>query len=138
MNALPRAAAAFAGLALALAARAQADFSKIEVQAQRLTDSVHMLVGAGGNLAVCIGEDAVFVVDDQYAPMTEKITAAIAKLTPRPVKFILNTHWHGDHTGGNENFGKTGALIVAHENVRKRMGVEQFIEAFNMRTQPSP
>ena len=114
------------------------DFSKYEIKTQKIADTVYMLEGAGGNLGVSIGEDAVFVIDDQYAPMTEKITAAIAKITPKPVKFILNTHWHGDHTGGNENFGKAGALIVAHENVRKRMSVEQFIETFNMRTPPSP
>jgi glyoxylase-like metal-dependent hydrolase (beta-lactamase superfamily II) len=122
---------------VASAAFAQ-DFSKIEVQTTKLTDNVYMLTGAGGNLGVSVGEDSVFIVDDQYAPMTDKISAAIAKITPKPVRFILNTHWHGDHTGGNENFGKTGALIVAHENVRKRMSVEQFIEAFNMRTSASP
>ena len=123
--------------AVATAAFAQ-DFSKVEIQATKLTDTLYMLVGAGGNIGVSAGEDAVFVIDDQYAPLSEKITAAIAKLTPKPVKFIVNTHWHGDHTGGNENFGKAGALIVAHDNVRKRMSVEQFIEAFNMRTPPAP
>ena len=123
--------------AVATAAFAQ-DFSKVEIQATKLTDTLYMLAGAGGNIGVSAGEDAVFVIDDQYAPLSEKITAAIAKLTPKPVKFIVNTHWHGDHTGGNENFGKAGALIVAHDNVRKRMSVEQFIEAFNMRTPPAP
>src|SRR5258706_9143076 len=97
-----------------------------------------MLTGAGGNIGVSAGEDAVFVIDDQYAPLTDRITAAIAKITPKPVRFVLNTHWHGDHTGGNENFGKGGSLIVAHENVRKRMSVEQFIEAFNMRSPAAP
>jgi len=114
------------------------DFSKIEITTTKLTDSVYMLTGAGGNLGVSVGEDSVFIIDDQYAPMTDKISAALAKITPKPVRFVLNTHWHGGHTGGNENFGKTGSLIVAHENVRKRMSVEQFIEAFNMRTNASP
>jgi len=114
------------------------DFSKAEVQALKLTDTVYMLTGAGGNLGVSAGEDTVFIIDDQYAPMTGKITAAIAKISAKPVQFVLNTHWHGDHSGGNENFGKAGSIIVAHENVRKRMSVEQFIEAFNMRTPPSP
>ena len=119
-------------------ALAQTDFSKVEVQTVKVTDTVYMLMGAGGNLGVSAGEDTVFLIDDQYAPMTEKIAAAIAKISAKPVQFILNTHWHGDHTGGNENFGKGGSIIVAHENVRKRMSVEQFIEAFNMRTPPSP
>ena len=136
MNAM-RLALLLGAACVALACAAQ-DFSKAEVKAHRLTDTVYMLEGYGGNLGVSVGADAVFVIDDQYAPMTEKLAAAIAKLSPKPVKFILNTHWHGDHTGGNENFGKAGSLIVAHENVRKRMGVEQFIEHFNMRTPPSP
>lgn len=130
--------ASLAALLLAASiARAQ-DFSKVEIKATRITDSVHMLEGWGGNLGVSVGEDAVFVIDDQYAPLTEKIKAAIAKLTPRPVRFVLNTHWHFDHTGGNENFGQAGALLVAHENVRKRMGSEQFIEFLRMATKPSP
>lgn len=122
----------------ALPAVAQQDFSKVEVKTQKLGDSVYMLEGAGGNLGVSIGEDAVFVVDDQYAPMAPKIQAAIAALTAKPVKFILNTHWHGDHTGGNETFGKAGAIIVAHENVRRRMSSEQFIELFKSKVAASP
>jgi len=129
---------ALCAAAASLPALAQTDFSKIEVQTVKLTDTVYMLVGAGGNLGVSAGEDTVFVIDDQYAPMTEKIAAAIAKISAKPVQFVLNTHWHGDHTGGNENLGKAGSIIVAHENVRKRMSVEQFIEAFNMRTPPAP
>ncbi len=97
-----------------------------------------MLVGAGGNLGLSVGEDAVFLVDDQYAPLTPKIQAAIAKLTAKPVKFVLNTHWHGDHTGGNENFGKAGAIIVAHRNVRARMDSEQFIEFLGAKATRSP
>jgi glyoxylase-like metal-dependent hydrolase (beta-lactamase superfamily II) len=130
--------AAIGSLACVAVSCVAQDFSKAEVTATKLTDTVYMLTGYGGNLGVSVGPDAVFVIDDQYAPMSEKITAAIAKLSPKPVKFILNTHWHGDHTGGNENFGKAGSLIVAHENVRKRMGVDQFIEFFNMRTAPAP
>ena len=122
----------------ALPAFAQQDFSKVEIRTEKLSDSVYMLVGAGGNLGLSVGDDAVFLVDDQFAPLTPKIEAAIAKLTSKPVKFVLNTHWHGDHTGGNENLGKAGALIVAHENVRKRMSVENFIEFLGMKTQPDP
>ena len=119
-------------------ALAQQDFSKVEIKAQKLNATTYMLVGAGGNLGLSVGEDAVFLVDDQFAPLTPKIQAAIAAITPRPVKFVLNTHWHFDHTGGNENFGKAGALIVAHRNVRKRMDSEQFIEFLRMTEKRQP
>jgi glyoxylase-like metal-dependent hydrolase (beta-lactamase superfamily II) len=128
-----------AALLAALPAAAQdQDFSKVEIKATPLTDHVYMLMGAGGNLAVSAGEDAVFLVDDQFAPLTEKIGAAIAKISPKPVKFVINTHWHFDHTGGNENLGKGGTLIFAHENVRRRMDSEQFIAFMNMKQPPSP
>ena len=129
--------AACALLAPATAA-AQRDLSKVEIATKPLGDGLYVLEGAGGNMAVSVGEDAVFLVDDQYAPLTEKIVAAIAKLTPKPVRFVLNTHWHGDHTGGNENLGRAGAIVVAHDNVRRRMSVEQFNEVFNSKTPPSP
>jgi cyclase len=122
----------------ALPAVAQQDLSKVEIRAEKLAPTVYMLVGAGGNVGLSAGEDAVFLVDDQFAPLTPKIEAAIAKITPKPVRFVLNTHWHFDHTGGNENLGKAGALIVAHENVRKRMSVENFIEFLGMKTKPDP
>jgi len=119
-------------------ALAQNDFSKAQIQAQKLSASTYMLTGAGGNLALSVGDDAVFLVDDQYAPMVPKIKAAIAKLTKKPVKFVLNTHWHFDHTGGNESFGKAGAVIVAHDNVRKRMSTEQVIAFLGMPVKPAP
>ncbi len=122
----------------AAAASAQEDFSKVEIQTEKLADTVYMMTGSGGNLGVSVGEDAVFVIDDQFAPLTPKIQAAIAKLTDKPVKFVLNTHWHFDHTGGNENVGKAGAIIVAHENVRKRLSAEGFIEFLGMKTKPEP
>jgi glyoxylase-like metal-dependent hydrolase (beta-lactamase superfamily II) len=131
--------AAIAILALAASpALAQRDFSRVEIKATRLTDSTYMLTGAGGNIGLSVGEDAVFLIDDQYAPLTDRINAAIAKITPKPVRFVLNTHWHGDHVGGNENFGRAGAILVAHENVRKRMGTEQFIEFSRSRVPASP
>jgi glyoxylase-like metal-dependent hydrolase (beta-lactamase superfamily II) len=77
---------------------------------------------------VSVGPDGVFLIDDQYAPLTDRILEAIGRITPEPVRFVLNTHWHGDHTGGNENLGRAGAVIVAHENVRERMSVEQVLE----------
>ena len=97
-----------------------------------------MMVGSGGNLALSAGADQTFLVDDQFAPLTPKITAAIAAVTPKAVAFVLNTHWHFDHTGGNENFGKAGSVIVAHDNVRRRMDSEQLIEFLGMKTKPSP
>lgn len=127
--------------ALALFAQiaiAQQDFSKVEIKTEKLSDTVYMMTGAGGNLGLSAGPDAVFLIDDQFAPLTPKIKAAILKITKRPVKFLLNTHWHFDHVGGNENLGKGGVLIFAHENVRKRMSTEQFIEFLGMKTKPDP
>ncbi len=117
---------------------AQQDFSKVQIKTEKLSATTYMMTGEGGNLGLSIGEDAVFVIDDQFAPLTSKIKAAIAKLTKKPIKFVLNTHWHFDHTGGNENIGKAGALIVAHENVRKRMSTEGFIKFFGMKTKAGP
>lgn len=127
-----------AALLLAWPATAQRDMSKAEIKAEKLADTVWMFTGYGGNIGVSAGEDAVFLVDDQFAPLTAKIQAAISAISPRPVKFVLNTHWHGDHTGGNENFGKAGALVIAHDNVRKRMNSEQFLEHLRMATKPQP
>jgi cyclase len=109
----------------------------VQIQTERLADGVYALRGRGGNIGLAIGPDAVFVVDDQFAPLTPKILAAIAKLTDRPVRFVLNTHWHFDHTGGNENMGKAGALLVAHDNVRRRMSTRQFIEFIKREELPS-
>ena len=104
---------------------AQQDFSKVEVKAENLAPGVSVLFGAGGNIGVSHGEDGTVLIDDQYAPLTPKIQAAVAGLGASPVKFLVNTHWHGDHSGGNENFGKAGAVIMAHDNVRVRMASDQ-------------
>ncbi len=116
----------------------QEDFDQIEIETIRVAQGVYMLVGAGGNIGVSAGEDGVFLIDDQYAPLTEKVKRAIAAISSKPIRFVLNTHWHWDHTGGNENLGQAGVLIVAHDNVRVRMSVEQFVKAFNRTVPPSP
>ena len=130
-------AALVASFALSLPAAAQ-NFDKAEIKAEKLSPTTYVLYGVGGNIGLSVGDDSVFVIDDQFAPLTEKITAAIKTITGKPVQFVLNTHWHGDHTGGNENFGKAGALIVAHENVRKRMSTDQFIELLKSKAAASP
>jgi cyclase len=118
------------GLALAcgvafLPAHAQQDMSKVEIKTQPLAPGVAVLFGAGGNIGVSYGEDGTILIDDQFAPLTAKIQAAVAALGAQPVKFLINTHWHGDHSGGNENLGKAGAIIMAHDNVRVRMASDQ-------------
>jgi cyclase len=132
----------FAVVALAVsvvpAAAQPQDFSKVEIKAEKVADGIYMLTGAGGNIGLSVGKSGTYVIDDQYAPLTDKILAAIRAITPDPVRFVVNTHWHGDHTGGNENLGKAGALLVAHENVRRRMSGEQFNATFNRSTPPSP
>jgi glyoxylase-like metal-dependent hydrolase (beta-lactamase superfamily II) len=120
------------------AAAQNQDFSKVEIKTEQLAPGVYMLTGAGGNIGLSVGDDAPFIVDDQFAPLTDKIVAAVRAVTDKPVRFVVNTHWHGDHTGGNENFGKAGAVIVAHDNVRKRMSTEQFNEVFKSTTPASP
>lgn len=119
---------------------AQRNFDTVQVRAVTLGDGIVMLTGSGGNIGVSSGEDGIFIIDDQFAPLTDKIKKAISDGTHSnaPVRFVMNTHWHGDHTGGNENFGTGGAVIVAHENVRKRMSVEHFNEMFKNKTAASP
>lgn len=96
-------------------------FATVNITVEKVSDHIYMLQGAGGNIAVSTGEDGVFMVDDQFAPLSDKIMAAIKTVSDDPVKFLVNTHFHGDHSGGNENFEEAGALIVAQDNVRKRL-----------------
>ena len=102
-----------------------------------VTDNIYMLSGEGGNIGVFLGGDGTFVVDDQFAPLTEKILAAIKSVGGDTPRFLINTHFHGDHTGGNENLGKAGTLIVSHDNVRQRLVNGSFIEAFGMNAPPA-
>jgi cyclase len=139
MFALRSLSASAAIFALATLITAQGpDFAKVQVATEKLAEGVYLMKGAGGNIAVSAGADGVFLVDDEYAPLTPKVLAAIAAVTDKPIRFLLNTHWHPDHTGGNENLGKAGVLIVAHDDVRTRMTVEQFVKAFGMRVPSSP
>lgn len=101
------------------------DLSKVEIKAEQVAPGVAVLFGAGGNIGISYGEDGTVLIDDQFAPLTGKIQAAVSALGAQPVKFLVNTHWHYDHTGGNENLGKAGAIIMAHDNVRVRMATGQ-------------
>ena len=109
-----------------VAQQQEPDWDAIEIKVEEVASGVYVLFGQGGNIGLSVGDDGAFVIDDQFAPLTDKIRAAIALVTDQPVRFVVNTHWHGDHTGGNENFGGSGAMIVAHENVRRRMNPEEF------------
>ncbi|HYL86686.1 MAG TPA: MBL fold metallo-hydrolase [Candidatus Angelobacter sp.] len=111
-------------LVLGRAASAQdQDFSKVQIKVTKVSGNIYMLEGAGGNIAAAVGEDGIVLVDDQFAPLADKIQAALKDLgiTNKPVRFVINTHYHGDHTGGNEPFNNAGSTLIAHDNVRKRL-----------------
>jgi glyoxylase-like metal-dependent hydrolase (beta-lactamase superfamily II) len=135
MSVRPLAALA-ATLALASPALAQRDFSKVEIRATEVAPGIFMLEGAGGNIGLSVGPDGAFMIDDQFAPLSEKITEAIASNSDQKVKFLVNTHWHGDHAGGNEPFRAAGAIVVAHENVRTRL--KEGLKRENDETPPAP
>ncbi len=127
------------GLLLAVPAVAQdTDWDAVEITSEDLGNGIHVLFGQGGNIGVSAGPDGTLLVDDQYAPLTDKILAAVSDITDQPVRFVVNTHWHGDHTGGNENLGKAGAVVVAHENVRRRMNPEEFQSLVGRSEQAAP
>jgi cyclase len=113
------------------------NFDAVQIKTTKLSDTIYMLEGAGGNIGVSAGEDGVLLIDDQFAPLTPKILAAVKAISDKPIRFVVNTHWHFDHTGGNENLGKGGAVIVAHDNVYKRLSTEQFIRLLNNRKVPA-
>ncbi len=108
-------------LLAAAPALAQRDWSTVEIKTTTVVDGIYMLEGSGGNIGLSVGKDGAFVIDDQFAPLSAKIRAAIAAVTDKPVEYVLNTHYHGDHTGGNESFASSGATIIAHDNVRTRL-----------------
>ena len=115
----------FAGVLLLPAGQVQAqqptDYSKVEMKTTALGHRTYMIEGAGGNITAAVGDDGVIMVDGQYAPLHDKIKAAVAAVSNSPIRFLVNTHYHGDHTGGNEGFAKDGAVVTAHVNVRKRL-----------------
>jgi glyoxylase-like metal-dependent hydrolase (beta-lactamase superfamily II) len=123
---------------LAIPASAQTPPAEVEIRVEQLAPGVAVLFGQGGNIGLSYGEDGNAIVDDQYARMTPRILAAIATLDPDPVRFVINTHWHFDHSGGNENMGKAGAVILAHDNVRRRLAAGQLMRALNTNVPPAP
>ncbi|HKS21963.1 MAG TPA: MBL fold metallo-hydrolase [Thermoanaerobaculia bacterium] len=127
---------AFAAAMLVTAAVfAQQDFSKVEIKVQKVQGSVYMLTGAGGNIGVSVGDDGIVIVDDEFAPLAPKIREALKSISTKPIKFIINTHFHGDHTGSNEVFAKEGT-IIAHDNVRTRLAAGS--KTMGRETPPAP
>ena len=131
------AAAALVGGAVA-AVLAQTDFDKVEIKTEQLAGDVWVLHGAGGNIGLCAGPDGVLLVDDQYAPLSAKILAAVKQASDQPLRWVVNTHWHGDHTGGNENMVAAGATLIAHDRVRQRMIEGQDNKLFGRKVDPAP
>ena len=122
----------FLSILISSGAQSQEDrYAGVEIKTHQVAPGIYMLVGEGGNIGVSAGADGVFMIDDQFAPLTDRITAAVAALSDQPIRFLVNTHWHYDHTGGNENLGNQGVLIVAHDNVYERMSKDTEIAAFN-------
>jgi cyclase len=134
--------AALAGSAVLLSgvanAQQQVDFSKVEIKATDLGNKTYMLEGQGGNITVAVGADGIIMVDTQFAPLHDKIKAAIEKISPLPIKYVINTHFHGDHTGGNAAFHKDGATIVAQDNIRIRLVAGSTNGLTGQRSQPQP
>lgn len=122
---------------LACSASAQ-DQEEVQIVVEEVSPKVYMLTGRGGNIGVSVGEDGAFLIDDQYAPMTPAIREAVAEITDEPIRFVFNTHWHEDHTGGNEDFSKAGSLIVAHDNVRKRLAAGQLMSFLGQESNVPP
>jgi len=130
---------ALAAAALSFGAFAQQrNFDAVQIKTTKVAEGIYMLEGEGGNIGVSSGEDGVYLIDDQFAPLTPKIVAAVKAISDKPIRFLMNTHWHGDHVGGNENLGKAGVVIIAHDNVYKRMSVGGAITALKQNYAPAP
>jgi cyclase len=109
-----------------------------ELKVTQLSESLHMIEGGGGNVVVSVGNDGIYLIDDQLEPFTDQLLETLKGISDSPVRFIINTHYHGDHVGGNEAIGKGGAVIISHDNIRKRMSVEQFSIFLDSTTPPFP
>jgi cyclase len=121
---------------VAAGAFAQQNYDTVKIRPVKVTDNIYMLKGAGGNIGVLVGKEGTLMIDDQFEPLSNKINGAIKTLSPGEIRFLINTHIHGDHSGGNENFKRMGATIVAHDVVRERMSKEQVNKVFNRTTPP--
>src|SRR5262249_18660255 len=117
----PLMAAALLTATSVVAQNAQQDFSKVEIKTTKITERFYTLEGQGGMIGALVGPDGVFLVDTQFAPLSDKIVAAVKKISSSPIKFVVNTHVHGDHTGGNENLGKMGAVIFSRDQLQSRL-----------------
>jgi glyoxylase-like metal-dependent hydrolase (beta-lactamase superfamily II) len=113
-----------------------AEEKKVEFKTFQLSDTVYMLMGRGGNVGISTGEDGLYIIDDQVRPVTKELLQAIRKISDKPIRFVINTHYHADHTGGNETIGGAGAIIIAHDNIHKRMTTEQVSIFMNSTTPP--
>ena len=130
---------ALSGAALLVAmAGAAAAAAEVEIATNEVADGIHMLTGKGGNIGVFIGKDGTFMIDDQFAPLTGKILAAVKSIGGDIPRYLINTHFHGDHTGGNENIGRLGTTLVSHDNVRELLTTGTTVKAFGMVTPPAP
>jgi cyclase len=119
-------------------AQQQPDYDKVEIQAKQISSGFYVLFGAGGNIGVSVGKEGILLVDNQYTPLYGKIMQALRRISDQPIRFVVNTHWHGDHIGGNEQMAKNGAVIVAHENVRTRLINQRSNPNADWRNPPMP
>lgn len=117
---------------------AEQNYENVQIRTEKVADNLFVLFGAGGNIGVFADKDSVFMIDTSYAPLSDKIKATIGSISNKPIRFILITQWHRDHVGGNEYFARSGATLVAHEKVRKRLGEEQYMDFFKTRIPPLP
>ena len=132
------AACAVAALPHSASAQPLIDWQKIQIKTTDLGHQTYLLEGQGGNITIAVGTDGIIMVDGQFAPLSDKIKAAVKAISPLPVKYLINTHYHGDHTGGNVNFAKDGAIIVAHDNIRVRLAAGTVAGLTGARAAPMP